>query len=233
MKIGSKDIAFGITLTSKNEPFSFKSVADEDLPRKELAQALGIDRQMLATVHQKHTDIVVKIETEEDALRRPIADGMITNRKDMVLAVSLADCAGVALYHPPSKTLGLAHSGWRGTEQNITERTLVNMAEASAMPLDIFAKNVVASISPSASCANYEVGSEFKEKFDSRSFKEIYGKLHFDNKIEIYHQLLNLGVDESSISISDKCSISNEKYHSHRRDGANAGRMAAFVRFTS
>jgi len=43
------------------------------------------------------------------------ADGIVTNRRDVLLIVKHADCVPIFLFDRVKRVIGLVHSGWRGT----------------------------------------------------------------------------------------------------------------------
>jgi copper oxidase (laccase) domain-containing protein len=47
----------------------------------------------------------------------------------------------------------------------------------------------------------------------------------------IKRQLLDAGLQEENISVDTGCTMSDESYHSFRRDKERSGRMLAFIGF--
>ncbi len=173
--------------------------------------------------NQKHTDIVRYVNTN-NTNSKDISDAMITDCKNIILNISVADCAAVLIYDSNKLVVAAIHSGWRGTKQNIISKTI-------AILIDTYKCNsndIQAMIMPSASIENYEVGKEFCDYFPN-STVNTNGKFYFDNKKEITMQLLDCNISESNIVISNECSIKNNRFHSFRRDGSKSGRMNAFI----
>jgi len=173
--------------------------------------------------NQKHTDIVRYVDNTNTNSKK-ISDAMITDCKNIFLNISVADCSAILVYDKNRKVIAAIHSGWRGTKQNIVNRTfntLFNHYECN--PNDI---NVI--ILPSASVKYYEVGKEFIEYFPN-STVSINGKFYFDNQKEITSQLLACNISESNIVTNNECTIENNRFHSYRRDALKAGRMNAFI----
>ena len=52
------------------------------------------------------------------------ADALITDEKDLPLAVFSADCGIIRLYDPVHPALGSIHAGWRGCAGGIVEKTV-------------------------------------------------------------------------------------------------------------
>ena len=70
---------------------------------------------------------IVSETTEENLLTHPGVDGLITNLPDQLLAIYVADCAAIHLVDPATKSIGLLHSGKKGTEQNILAEAVAKM----------------------------------------------------------------------------------------------------------
>ena len=46
-------------------------------------------------------------------------DGVVTDKKDLVLSIQVADCIPIYLVDPVKKVFGIIHAGWRGIVQKI------------------------------------------------------------------------------------------------------------------
>jgi len=78
--------------------------------------ALGLDEAYACTVWQVHSaDTVVARGPVPHRRWLARADGLVTDRPGLALAMRFADCAPILLYDPARHVLGLAHAGWRGT----------------------------------------------------------------------------------------------------------------------
>ncbi|MEO1961167.1 MAG: laccase domain-containing protein, partial [Paracoccus sp. (in: a-proteobacteria)] len=84
--------------------------------RGRVAQAMGVPAASLATVKQVHSADVVTLAAGEDveAIRDQRADGIVTARRDVALAVLTADCQPILLADPQAGVIGACHAGWRG-----------------------------------------------------------------------------------------------------------------------
>lgn len=66
------------------------------------------------------------------------ADGLITNQPGVLLGIYVADCGALYLYDRRTHAIGLLHSGKKGTEGNILQRALDQMAAAyGTCPSDV------------------------------------------------------------------------------------------------
>lgn len=83
--------------------------------RARVAQAMGVAPEFLATVKQVHSaDVVTLAEGDDVAQVRDIkADGIVTRRGDVALAVLTADCQPILLADGKAGVIGACHAGWR------------------------------------------------------------------------------------------------------------------------
>lgn len=187
-----------------------------------LADAINIDAGKIIFQKQVHG---VEIQTVGPKTGLNVSDGLVTNICGLVLAVKIADCAAVLVYDPKNKAVGAFHSGWKGTMQNIVKTGIEKMQKLySTLPADLLVY-----ISPCASGAQYEVKWDVAQFFPDSVTQIAAGKYLFDNKKQINIQLTELGVKPENIETSAICTITDENYHSYRRDKENSGRMAAFI----
>ncbi len=190
---------------------SVNSIAQIGIPKSHLA----IPKQ----IHSSNVCVVDKPGVYESC------DALVTDRRDVFLVVSVADCAPVYVYDPEKKVAGLIHCGWRGARDGIVVKTIEVMRNEFKSDVN----NLIAYIGPCASVCCYEVDSEFDKFFELRFLRfKRNGKYHFDLKGKIYSQLVNSGVDFKNIEVSRHCTICEvELFHSYRRDKDRAGRMWA------
>lgn len=155
----------------------------------------------------------------------PESDGLITTGINTFLVVSIADCTPVIMYDPVAKTIAAVHAGWRGTEQLITFTVIKRLVELGAQP-----RNIYAFIGASASREHYEVGQDVATLFEKEYYDEMpNGKCMLDIKTANRDQLLIAGVPLEQIEISPRCTITDLRLHSYRRDGKESGRMFAVI----
>ena len=102
---------------------------------KILCAALGMNERRVTRTEQVHR-AEVSVVTEETVgmgLHRPMiweSDAIVTNLPDTPLAGFYADCVVTLLHDPVSKSIGVCHSGWRGTAAGILPRTVETKSEA-------------------------------------------------------------------------------------------------------
>lgn len=196
------------------------------------ASVFGLTRNNVVRAFQKHTNNVLKVGIDNCSKTFDFGvDGLVTNEKNVLLAIKTADCAPVVFYEKNGKCCGAVHSGWRGTFGDISENAINLMkSEYSIKP-----KNILVAIGPYICMDCYEVGDELfelffnKDKKYSDCFKKYNGIYHFDNARAIVHDLIDCGISENNISVCDACTCHDENYFSHRRQGFKRGSLASFV----
>lgn len=214
----------------KNMPYGFTissaKIADSETVlgnRKFLANEIGIDFSNMIFQKQVHGDYVRFVNSNSDSYIE--SDGMYSNQIGIILNISIADCAAVLIYDKVKKVICGVHSGWKSTSLNISGKAIqILKNEFASNPEDLLVY-----ISPCAGGDKYEVGADVAELFPRSIKPKENGKFLFDNKNEIYLQLIDEGIPEKNIEISEICTISNSDFHSYRRDGDNSGRMSAFI----
>ncbi len=202
------------------------NVGDERLNvlenRERFFGALKIGLDELAIPRQVQGGVVQRVYTQGGY---DSCDGLITNSKGVFLAISTADCLPVFLFDPVTKSIGAVHAGWRGSEMNIVPRAIRMMQEEFATS----PANLIAYIAPAAGVCCYEVGEDVAKRFPNE-FLVRNPKLHLNLKEHAKTQMLNAGVCNENIEISEYCTICNDKlFHSYRRDKDKSGRMMGVI----
>ena len=140
---------------------------------KDLCNAISTNSNNLVKANQEHTDRV-KIVEEKINKNSPDfnlekynqTDGLITNKNNIILSTTNADCILLLFYDPKTKTIANIHSGWKGTIKRIAEKTVEKMnQEFNSNP-----KDMICCICPSIRKCHFEVERDVMEKFK----KEFY-----------------------------------------------------------
>ena len=131
--------------------------------RARVAGWFGEDAENLASLYQIHSPDVVIVDGPQSG-ERPKADGQVTGRPGVILGILTADCGPVLFADPEARVVGAAHAGWKGALEGVLENTVAAMETLGARR-----ERIVASLGPSISQRNYEVGPEFLERFLARN----------------------------------------------------------------
>jgi polyphenol oxidase len=218
----------------KEFTLSYSSSPDKDFVRSnraKLSHALGIAPEKLVMPSQVHQTRIVNVtmSTSKDELMD--TDALVSSEKGICIAVMSADCVPILLYDRKNNVCGAVHSGWKGTVARILEKTLQEMKKQFGTE----GKNVIAGIGPSVSQPSYEVGEEVvlavRKSFSNATELMIplpanKAKLNLWDANKV--QLIEFGVPESQIEISDLCTVINNNYFFSARKG-DSGRFAAGI----
>jgi YfiH family protein len=169
--------------------------------------------------HERHgTRIAIATEANEDCGE---ADGMLTDRPGLLLAIATADCVPVLLARRDGREVAALHVGWRGAHAGIVERFAALVRERGGDPGDW-----IAAIGPAAHSCCYEVSEELIEEFRERTGlpRETIAPRprRLDLPAIVRWQLGQAGV--GSVSAQSACTMCSRDgdgrfvYHSYRRD---------------
>lgn len=225
-----------------------KENVDENYRR--IARALGRRVEEFVMTDQTHTVNVMNVR-RRDAGKGIIyekdykdIDGLITNRKGVVLGALFADCVPLFFVDTKRGAIGLAHAGWRGTADKMAAVMVRQMHAAfQTKPEDL-----IVGIGPCI-CQNcYEVSEEVMLRYMtifgrmivygktcSELMEDVYhknenGRYQLDLSLANYYILLSEGVKADNISIADVCTCCNNQYlFSHRASKGRRGNLGAFL----
>ena len=192
--------------------------------RREFLLLLGFDESSVVRGEQIHGDNIRFVEAPGNY---PDTDSLVTKTKNLVLAISVADCVPILIADKKSQTIAAIHAGWRGTAKRIAVKAIDFMVNE----LRCDPKNIFAFIGPSAGVCCYEVGEVVAKRFrDGEVMKSSNPeKFLLDLKAANFSQLVGHGVPKGNIEVSKYCTIHDTKFHSYRRDGTASGRMLAVI----
>lgn len=132
--------------------------------RGRVAAMLNVRPEDLITPYQVHSPDVITVSHPfmEDEDRT--ADALVTATPGLAIGVSTADCGPVLFADPQARVIGAAHAGWRGALTGVLDNTLTAMEKLGARR-----ENIIAVLGPCISAAAYEVGPEFRERFEAEA----------------------------------------------------------------
>lgn len=165
-------------------------------------------------------------------------DGYVSNTPGALLCVRVADCVPILFADSKNRVIGAVHSGWRGSVKKIGANCVKKMTELGA---DI--KNIKVAIGPSI-CKNcYTVKDDFKSECEDILghglcrkfiFEKGDGTYFADLKELIKITLLDIGITEKNIDVSDICTCcSHNEFFSHRYHKNNRGTGCAMIALPS
>ncbi len=204
---------------------------------KILCNAIGADFEKVVYSNQLHTDRVENLDCLRDFSQEEIkVDGLMTNKDDIILSTINADCILFLFYDPVKNVIANVHSGWRGTLQRISIKTIKKMQlEHNCNPQDI-----ICCICPSIRKCHFEVEQDVKNLYSNEfndidlseaiKEKEPNTKWNIDTVLINKIILENAGIKPENIIDSGICSVCNkEQIHSFRAHKENCGRATAII----
>ncbi len=211
---------------------------------KNLCNAIGSNYINTVKTNQNHTDTIKiankKIKEDEpdfNLVEYNETDGIVTNKKNLILSTTNADCILLLLFDPIKKVIANVHSGWRGTLQRISTKAIEKMEkEYNCNP-----KDIICCICPSIRKCHFEVEKEVKDMFEEE-FKSIVEKNDIitetisSKKWTIDTVLINQiileekGLKKENIIDSKICSVCNSNLvHSYRVEKEEYGLETAII----
>ena len=194
---------------------------------------LGDDLHFIVAnqTHSDHIKIIAEKETKgwkglEDAVED--CDALMTNQKGVMLTILTADCVPVLLYDKEKEVVAAIHAGWKGTEAKIVAKTVQKMVKVYATD----PKDIIAGIAPAIGRCCYEVGEDVAKHFfyEPRSFDVLGKKYMLDLPFINKQQLLDAGVLEAHIEMSDICTACEvDRYFSYRKEKGCRGRFMSMI----
>lgn len=208
--------------------------------RRRVCTHLGLPFEQLTATEQVHSAHVVRLlpgdagagrDGRDTAIR--FVDGVVCDLPGVPVILFSADCPLIVAVDPRRRVFGVAHASWRGTIEGMAGELIRQLRrEFQVNPADL-----VTGICPCASVERYEVGEDLLRVAHARwndadrFFQVVGGRRRFDLRAANVAQLVEAGVPPEGITVAAECTISDERFFSHRRDGAETGRFALVAGF--
>lgn len=239
-----------------NNDFRTLTPDKKELPKERYEKNINTYKKFFEEVNDDYTKIIKPAQDHTDEIKvvknkrykdRPEfetsdyskTDGLITNKKDIILETTNADCILLLFYDPVKEVIANTHSGWKGTIQRISVKTVEKMKnEFGCNPEDI-----ICCICPSIRKCHFEVDRDVKEMFENE-YKDLKNDQLCDiiqekipnEKWNIDTVLINkiilqkAGLKEENIVDSGICSVCHsDLIHSFRVEKQGYGLCAAFI----
>jgi YfiH family protein len=175
-------------------------------------------------MHQVHGDRVVIVTDPKQVVGD--ADGIVTKLKDVSLSVQIADCGNIYAYDPISHIVGICHSGWRSTHLNIIKNMINSMKELWSE-----ANNIYIYTWPSICPSCHQFAKQTEWLFDDKYYEEVRDSetspewRNWEKLLNLRavwkDQLLDAGLFDEHIVISDLCTMCESDLPSFKRDGTS------------
>jgi len=195
-----------------------KFILDKKLELK--LNKLNINPSQIWYCQQNHGSKVAILKNTNTTHILSDVDGIISNIKNIYLAVRHADCAPIFLFDPKHQVIGLLHSGWRGSCQKIIQNGLKIMIN----DFNCDVRNIHIKIGPCAHqcCYGFDLQMPHSILLQNKEWNlyinQNNSKQYFINMLGFIKQsAISMGVKASLISSSRMCTICDGRYFSYRR----------------
>lgn len=197
----------------------------DDLPehiaenRNRALSDLNIDMTQVSYLNQIHSNIVCQAQVGKQT-----GDALVTNRKNIAIAVGAADCYPVLFYDEKNKVIGAAHCGWKGTLAKIVKNTINEMVLLGAE-----INEIKVAIGQGICKANYQVSEEVIQQFNDAGFSnDCWEGRQLDLLQANRFVALESGIKSENIWSMNRCTTEDD-FFSYRRDSGKTGRMWALI----
>lgn len=179
---------------------------------------LVVDETLVAGWHERQ-----HLGTEATGVPLHRADALVTRQRGVTLCIRVADCLPVLFADPAAGVIGAAHAGRVGLAAGVLANTVRAMRELGATTIQAW-------LGPHICGACYEVPEPMRAEIGSRLpgayAQTSWGTPALDLGAAAEYQLQGLGC---VVGRHAPCTRTSSDLHSHRRDGAGAGRLGALV----
>jgi polyphenol oxidase len=185
---------------------------------KIVCKKINCSSKKLILLNQIHSNKFYFISKNFKFNKRKLkGDALITNVKNIAIAVLTADCVPILIYDKNLKIISVIHAGWKGVYIGIIRKVIKFLIKNGSN-----AKDLIAAIGPSISQKNYEIQKDFKDKFlkknklNKKFFKIIKNKTYFSLNKCIYSELKKLGVNNLEVINKDTFDPKNNFFSARR-----------------
>lgn len=205
-----------------------------------ICNELDLSYNNIVKTNQTHSDNVEIIsekvsKDEPDFVVYQETDGLITDKSNLILSTTNADCILLIFFDPVKKVIANVHSGWKGTLQRISVKAVEKMQnEYGCNP-----GHIICCMCPSIRKCHFEVDEDVYKMFANefnylKQIDEIIeqknNKWHIDTILINKIILKQAGLIEENIVDSGICSVCNKDIiHSFRAEGENYGLSTAII----
>ncbi|MBD3156683.1 copper oxidase [Candidatus Peregrinibacteria bacterium] len=201
-----------------------RSFGDIRKHKNTLASLLGTGPDHIIMLQQVHGDAIYEVTKPEPKAVKGY-DAMITEKKDLYLAIKIADCQAVTVRDTSRSIVANIHNGWRCSAKNIVGKTL----KALIHSYGCIPENLQIFISPSIGpcCAEF---SQPRKELPTALHTYILENNHVDFWLATKDQCVATGVPEDNISLAEECTVCNKnRYFSYRGDHKKTGRNGVII----
>jgi YfiH family protein len=190
--------------------------------REAVASSVGVARDHLLFMQQCHGAEVLVADGPWGPAGPPPADGVVTSRSGLALAVLVADCTPVLLADAEAGVVAAVHAGRPGMTAGIVDVAVERMRELGA-------RELTAVVGPSICARCYEVPDDLRAAaaavVPESSARSWSGTPAIDVAAGVVAQL---AANDVAVQWVPGCAREDQRLFSYRRDG-RTGRYAGVV----
>ncbi len=188
------------------------------------------DSHKIVPIELIHSKIIVEAK-DKNSTQKLKADGIVTNKEDLVPAVTVADCVPIFLYDKETKSFGAFHSGWKGT--GIAGEGVKKLCELYGAKKENICAAIGAHIGQCCYFVDEERAEYFSKNFGSKCVKKAWNApKNFPFALSLTEAnlfvLREAGIKEENIVVASDCTCC-EKFSDGRNIFGSFRRQAAFL----
>lgn len=186
-------------------------------------------------IKQTHSDICIETDLNSPDYSLE-ADAHFTQDRGLGVCISTADCVPLLVYDALTESVMAIHAGWRGVANEIIPKSLESLFIRGAQPSTL---NIA--IGPHIQKSSFEVGLDVRDQIlatlhdpDLATDESFSTSLSREKALVDINQVVKFQLQRQNI-IADHVfdlhidTVTNLKFHSHRRDKEKAGRQLSFI----
>ena len=148
-----------------------------------IAKYYNLHQNNIIMLHQTHSNKSILLKNKHKKNSKFIFDGIVTNKKNLILSILTADCAPLLFYDSKKTIIGACHAGWKGALSGIIENTIKDMVALGSK-----AENIKCAIGPCIGENSYYVRDDLFKFFTLKDKKNT----QFFIKTSATHYLFSL-----------------------------------------
>lgn len=178
----------------------------------------------LSRIKQTHSNIVV--EASDQLIE---ADAHFTDKKQLALMISTADCLPIMLYCTETNRVAAIHAGWKGVENKIVIKTLEKLIQTGSQN-----KKFIFWIGPHIMQDSFEVNEDVYQMLLNSSYSANIsyqkGNKFFVNLLQIVEsQIIHILGYKPEIHLVRIDTKTSTEFNSHRLNPNSKARNLSFI----
>ena len=189
---------------------------------KTVSNKINAKSKKIFLLNQVHSNKFYYINKNSMLNKKLEGDALITDKRNLPIAVLTADCAPILIHDEKKKMIAAIHAGWKGAYKDIIKKVVKFMIKKGCST-----QNITAAIGPCISSNNYEVKEDFIKKFIKKDkkniifFKRTKYKNYFNLNKYIHFQLKNLNIKKIDNINKDTFNAKNNFFSARRSISRN------------